>query len=75
MQLRQKQRATYGHHGTSLGKSARRSPQTVSALQMEAVEKKRKKRKGENFVIEKKSAKKMKFQKSVPNDFKHYVWR
>ena len=41
--LRQKQRATYGHHGTSLGKSARRSPHTVSALQQESEESKRKK--------------------------------
>ena len=42
--LKQRERATYGHHGTSIGKSRTRSPQTVSALQMEDVERKRKKR-------------------------------
>ena len=43
MQLRQKHRATYGHHGTSLGKSARRSPHPISALPLEREEARRKK--------------------------------
>ena len=41
--LRHQQRATYGHHGTSLGKSGRRSPHTVSAMQQESEEARRKK--------------------------------
>ena len=41
--VRQQQRATYGHHGTSLGKSARRSPHTVSAMRQESEEARRKK--------------------------------
>ena len=43
MQLRTKQRATYGHHGTSIGKSRARSPQVVSALQRESEAARRKK--------------------------------
>ena len=41
--LKHQARGTYGHHGTSIGRSRARSPQTVSALQMEGEELRRKK--------------------------------